>query len=60
LFNEVSRLSYIPQNSKIIPSIGRLNKYGKSMFYGCVYFNDNFGGYSIAFSEVNALKKLIF
>ena len=55
-FSEVSRLSYIPQNSKITPSIGRLNKYGKSIFYGCVYCNDNFGGYNIAFSEVNALK----
>lgn len=55
-FSEVSRLSYIPQNSKITPSIGRLNKYEKSIFYGCVYFNDNFGGYNVAFSEVNALK----
>jgi hypothetical protein len=55
-FSKVSRLSYIPQNSKIIPPIGRLNKYGKSIFYGCVYFNDNFGGYNVAFSEVDALK----
>lgn len=55
-FSELSRLSYIPQNSKITPSIGRLNKHGKSIFYGCVYFNDNFGGYNVAFSEVNALK----
>ncbi len=55
-FSEVSRLSYIPPNSKIVPSIGRLNKYGESIFYGCVYFNDNFGGYNVAFSEVSALK----
>lgn len=55
-FCEVSRLSYIPQNSKIIPSIGRLNKYGESVFYGCIYFNDTFGGVNVAFSEVNALK----
>lgn len=55
-FSEVSRLSYIPKNSKIVPSIGRLNKCGQSIFYGCVYFNDNFGGYNVAFSEVNALK----
>lgn len=55
-FCAVSRLSYIPENSKIIPSIGRLNKYGESIFYGCVYFNDDFGGYNVAFSEVNALK----
>jgi len=55
-FGEVSRLSYIPKNSKVIPSIGRLNKYGQSIFYGCVYVNENFGGYNVAFSEVNALK----
>ncbi|MEA1972400.1 MAG: hypothetical protein U9N34_03775 [Candidatus Cloacimonadota bacterium] len=55
-FSEVSRLSYIPKDSKITSSIGRLNKYGKSIFYGCLYFNDNFGGYNVAFSEVNALK----
>jgi len=55
-FSELSRLSYIPQNSNITPFIGRLNKYGKSIFYGCLYFNDNFGGYNVAFSEVNALK----
>lgn len=55
-FRKVSRLSYIPKNSKIIPSIGRLNKYGEAIFYGCVYFDDDFGGYNVAFSEVNALK----
>jgi len=55
-FSEVSRLSYIPKQSNITPSIGRLNKYGESIFYGCVYFDDNFGGYNVAFSEVNALK----
>ncbi|MBU4035549.1 MAG: hypothetical protein KKA35_03875, partial [Proteobacteria bacterium] len=55
-FDEVSRLSYIPKNSSIIPSIGRLNKHGESIFYGCVYFDDKFGGYNIAFSEVNAIK----
>jgi len=55
-FGEVSRLSYIPKTSNITPSIGRLNKCGKSIFYGCVYFDDNFGGYNVAFSEVDALK----
>jgi hypothetical protein len=55
-FCEVSRLSYIPQNSTIVPCLGRLNKRGESMFYGCIYFNDNFGGVDVAFSEVNALK----
>lgn len=55
-FREVSRLSYIPKKSNITPSIGRLNKYGKPIFYGCVYFDDNYGGYNVAFSEVNALK----
>lgn len=55
-FSEVSRLSYIPKKSNITPPIGRLNKYGKSIFYGWMYFDDNFGGYNVAFSEVNALK----
>ena len=55
-FCEVSRLSYIPQNSTIVPSIGRLNRCGESMFYGCIYFDRNFGGVDVAFSEVNALK----
>lgn len=55
-FSKVSRLSYIPQNSKIVPSVGRLNKQGSSAFYGCIYINDNFGGFNVAFSEVNALK----
>jgi hypothetical protein len=53
-FSEVSRLSYIPQNSENIPPIGRLNKYGKSIFYGCVDLNNN--SYNVAFSEVDALK----
>jgi hypothetical protein len=55
-FSKVSRLSYIPQNAEVTPPIGRLNKYGQSIFYGCIYFNDNFGGYNVAFSEVNSLK----
>lgn len=55
-FSKVSRLSYIPKSSEITPTVGRLNKHGESIFYGCVYFNDNFGGYNIAFSEVNALE----
>ena len=55
-FNEVSRLSYIPKNSQILPKTGRLNKYGESIFYGCIYFNDSFGGVNVAFSEINALK----
>ncbi len=55
-FSDVSRLSYIPKQSNITQSIGRLNKHGESIFYGCVYFDNNFGGYNVAFSEVNALK----
>jgi hypothetical protein len=55
-FPEVNRLSYIPENSQIIPKTGRLNKHGESLFYGCIYFNDSFGGVNVAFSEVNALK----
>jgi hypothetical protein len=56
-YEEVSRLSYIPIDSGIIPNIGRLNKQGNSIYYGCIYFDDKFGGYNVAFSEVNALER---
>ena len=55
-FSEVSRLSYIPKSSSIIPSRGRMNKRGDSLFYGCIYFNDFSGGFNVGFSEINALK----
>ncbi len=55
-YEEVSRLSYIPKDSSITPNIGRLNKQGDSIYYGCIFFNDKFGGYNVAFSEVNALE----
>ncbi len=53
-YKEVSRLSYIPVDLGIIPKIGRLNKQGESIYYGCIFFDDKFGGYNVAFSEVNA------
>ncbi|UOG91178.1 MAG: hypothetical protein L3K52_13325 [Candidatus Thiothrix sulfatifontis] len=55
-FDKVSRLSYIPYNSGIVAPRGRLNKGGDAIYYGCIYFNDDYGGFNIAFSEINALK----
>ena len=55
-FDQVSRLSYIPDDSGIIPTIGRLNSPGEAIYYGCLHFDDTFGGVNVAFSEVNALK----
>ncbi len=55
-FTDVGRLSYIPDDSGIVPSIGRLNKHNQAMYYGCLYFDDEFGGINVSFSEINALK----
>lgn len=55
-FTKVNRLSYIPTASTITRNIGRLNPQGKSMYYGCIYFNDNWGGLNVAFSEIDAHK----
>ncbi|ADD67345.1 hypothetical protein Dacet_0547 [Denitrovibrio acetiphilus DSM 12809] len=55
-FENVSRLSYIPKDAGVKPSIGRLNKHGESIYYGCIYFNDTFGGINVVFSEVDAIK----
>lgn len=35
-YNNVSRLSYIPNCSHVIPRLGRLNKKGNSLFYACL------------------------
>lgn len=53
-YEEVSRLSYIPNNIGIIPPIGRMNNKGSSIFYGCL--SNNIKSVNVAFSEVNALK----
>ncbi len=48
---KVSRLSYIPNNLSHKSKIGRLNKKGDVIFYGCLSNNDD--GISVAFSEIN-------
>lgn len=53
-FPEVQDLSYIADPK--ITFKGRLNKEGESVFYGCIYFNDSFGGIDVAFAEVDALQ----
>jgi len=50
-----TRLSYIPFGSEITPKLGRMNKGGESIYYGCIHFDDYFGGVNVAFAEVDAL-----
>jgi hypothetical protein len=53
LFKKVSELSYPPSKDA---SMGRCNKEKESIFYGCLYFDDKYGGFNVAFCEVEALK----
>jgi len=55
---EVKELSYIPKDAEKIPKIGRLNKEGESLFYGCISVNKD-DGINVAFSEINALENEI-
>ena len=55
---EVKELSYIPKDAKKIPKIGRLNKEGESLFYGCISVNKD-DGINVSFSEINALENEI-
>lgn len=52
-YDKVSRLSYIPKNSGITPSLGRLNKQGKSMYYACL--SNESQGVDVVLSEIKAL-----
>ena len=40
-YNNVSRLSYIPLDSEIIPERGRINQHGESLFYACLNSDAN-------------------
>jgi len=54
-YNEnVSRLSYIPNNIKKVPPIGRMNNISKAIFYGCL--SNNLSSIKVAFSEINIKK----
>jgi hypothetical protein len=53
-YNEISRLSYIPESIIEKVELGRMNNIRESMFYGCLYTNPNSIG--TALSEVNAQK----
>jgi len=50
-YAKVSRLSYIPKELSHASRLGRLNKEGEVIFYGCL--NENDDGIPVAFSEVN-------
>ncbi len=52
LETDVSKLSYIPKKLSDNVTLGRLNQEKQSVYYGCIYFNDN-GGINVAFSESN-------
>jgi len=52
-FKKVDQLSYPPSK---FSSLGRCNKKGESVFYGCLYTDEIKGGINVAFSEINALE----
>ena len=52
-YKKLDRLSYIKKSSKVIPSIGRMNKEKTSMYYGCL--STDIKSVNVAFSEVNTL-----
>ena len=41
VYDQVSRLSYIPQQSGITPKKGRINQEGESIFYACLNADAN-------------------
>ena len=57
-YSEVSRLSYIPLNSGIVPKKGRINIEGESLFYSCLNADSNSIGTIL--SESRAKKGDIF
>jgi len=56
-YQDVSRLSYIPKDSKVIPKIGRLNVHNKAMYYACLIQSDNH--INVVLSEVKVLENEI-
>jgi hypothetical protein len=53
-YDNPSRLSYISENASIVIAKGRLNKQGKSLFYGCLNADSNSIGAILA--EIRAKK----
>lgn len=51
LETDISQLSYIKDSDKA--RLGRLNSEKQSVYYGCIYFNEN-DGVNVAFSESNS------
>lgn len=51
LETDISQLSYIKDSDKA--RLGRLNSEKQSVYYGCIYFNEN-NGVNVAFSESNS------
>lgn len=54
LESNIKELSYIPNEKSDLVRLGRLNKEKESIYYGCIYFDDEQGAINVAFSEVNA------
>lgn len=54
LEKKVEELSYITIDKSEIINIGRLNKEKESIYYGCVYSDDERGAINVAFAEINA------
>jgi len=57
LEKDVQELSYIAKSNSHFSRMGRMNKDGESIYYGCIYFNDEYGGVNVSFSEVHAKPK---
>jgi len=51
---KVQELSYISNEKRENASLGRLNLSAEPVYYGCIYFNDVYGGVNVGFSEINA------
>lgn len=54
-FKRIDRVSYIPARLSHKSKLGRLNRAGEVVFYGCLSNNNN-DGINVAFSEVRALE----
>lgn len=57
-YASVSRLSYIPNNTEIVPELGRLNGVGSSVFYASL--NADLNSVGVVLAECNAQKGDVF
>ncbi len=51
IYNDICRISYIPLHLSKLASLGRFNKNNQSMYYGCIFENDD--SLNVPFHEIN-------